>query len=76
MKLRKNLGAKIAAATASLAALIGVWGLVHNNPPASARDSGTASAAERAASNAPRADTATANSTNASARRHTRTHVS
>ena len=31
--LRKNLAAKILAVVASLAGLVGLWGVVHQNPP-------------------------------------------
>lgn len=76
MKLRKNLGAKIAAIIASLGALAVAWGFVHQNPPApAAADTASTSAATPAAS--PTAASRKANTAPVQApRRHVRTHVS
>jgi hypothetical protein len=80
MRLRKNLGAKVAAVVASLAALIGTWGLVHQNPPASANADTAAPEAQPTATAGQRGTPArTANAKGGQVvvkKRHVRTHVS
>jgi hypothetical protein len=81
MRLRKNLGAKVAAIVASLVALVGTWGLVHQNPPASANDSAAAAPVAQPTAR-PGQRVAPGQPENAKApqavvkKRHTRTHVS
>jgi negative regulator of sigma E activity len=80
MRLKKNLSAKIVAVVASLVALIGTWGLVHQNSPASANDNSaaptvqpTALAGQRVAPGRP----APAKAPQVVVKKkHTRTHVS
>jgi hypothetical protein len=77
VKLRKNLGAKIAAIAASLGALAVAWGLVHQNPPApAAADTAGTGAAAPAASPTPAPRKANTAPVQAAPRRHVRTHVS
>jgi hypothetical protein len=77
MNLKKNLAAKLGAAIASVAALLGTWALVHTNPPppAAADAPASAPAASPAApaqgKRAPAAAVAPV-----TRKRHTRTHVS
>jgi len=81
MKLQKNLGAKVAAIVASLVALIGTWGLVHQNPPASANDNAAAAPVAQPTAR-PGQRVAPGQPANAKApqvvvkRKHVRTHVS
>jgi hypothetical protein len=78
MNLKKHLGAKIAALLASLAAVGGIWGLVHQNPPQPSAAAAAAAASSTPASGpaqaAPKVTRKVAQP--APARRHTRTHVS
>jgi len=80
MRLRKNLGAKVAAVVASLAALIGTWGLVHQNPPASANGDSSAPEAQPTAAagqrTAPGRPAPPKGSQVVAKKRHVRTHVS
>jgi hypothetical protein len=80
MRLRKNLGAKVAAVVASLAALIGTWGLVHQNPPTSANADTAAPAAQPTATAGQRSAPGRAAPAKAPQvvvkKKHTRTHVS
>ena len=80
MKLKKNLGAKIAALVASLTALGGIWALVYQNPPATASSAATSGATPRAVPITPgERKPATAKTNPAQAQApppHTRTHAS
>ncbi len=80
MKFKKNLPAKIGALLASVAALLGIWTAVRQNPPATdataaAVPAATASAAPGSSAAAPRRS-ATPLAAQPAAKRHTRTRVS
>ena len=76
MRIKKNAGAKIATLLASLAALGGIWALVHENPPQAS--AAATSAAASATPNTGHTASATANSQlkTQTTKKHTRTHVS
>jgi hypothetical protein len=77
MNLKKNLAAKLGAAVASVAALLGTWALVHTNPPPPAAADTPAAAPAAASATPARGKRAPAAAPAAVTRkRHTRTHVS
>ena len=77
MKLKKNLGAKIAALVASLTALGGIWALVYQNPPATASSAATSDATPQAGPGQHKPAIAKSNQSQTQAPKpHTRTHTS
>lgn len=77
MRLKKNIGAKIAALIASLTALGGMWAIVHQNPPPTSANAATPAAAVTSATGpATGARTSAVPAQQPIKRKHTRTHVS
>jgi hypothetical protein len=76
MNLKKNLAAKVGAAVAGIAALLGTWALVHTNPPPPAAADAPAAAAAASATPARGKRVAAAAVAPVTRKRHTRTHVS
>ena len=72
MNLKKNFAAKVGALVASVAALLGTWALVHQNPPQST----SAATAVPQATPARSSNRTTSRAPAVQATRHTRTHVS
>ncbi len=80
MKLKKNAAAKVGAVIASIAGLLGFWGIVHQNPPPST----AAAAVVDAATPAPNQTSSATNrrtspstpATPVAPKRHTRTRAS
>jgi hypothetical protein len=81
MKLKKNLGAKIAVVATSLVALLTTWGFVSQNPPPptpsdTADPSSSPVASPTRTSGTSSGSSATTNRAPATAKHHTRTRAS